>query len=260
MTLFGLLRIKNESRWIREVLAAALPICERIFVLDDNSTDGTPEVCESVSERVTVIRSEFTTLDESRDKSLLLQRVMDCVPDVHLRGNPRSPFWALAIDGDELLDTGPRRQRIVETCRDHPAHAFKLPIKYLWNSDLSLVDRLGHRQIRADGVYAKFARPSVFRLFNRAFRYQTTPWGGNFHCSSIPQELLGQSDNLIGCPIWHLGYNDQADRIRKWEWYNKIDPGNAAEDEYRHCVQGDVVSVPAHARLKHAGPLRLEMM
>ena len=34
MTVFGMLRVRNEARWIEEVLRAALPVCERIFVLD----------------------------------------------------------------------------------------------------------------------------------------------------------------------------------------------------------------------------------
>jgi hypothetical protein len=39
-----------------------------------------------------------------------------------------------------------------------------------------------------------------------------------------------------------------------------MDPNNAFEDNYRHCVQGDVPEVPASAVLRHAGPLKLEMM
>lgn len=259
VTILGMTRIKQESRWIRQVLESFLPVCERIFVLDDNSSDGTPEVAESVSEKITVIRSIETTLDESRDKSVLLQRVMDVVPDIHLRGNVNSPFWCICFDGDEVLDE--KGIRVIRyTLPQTPNHAFKMPIRYLWNSDLSLLTTPGYRQVRTDGVYRNFARPSIFRLFNRGFRFQQTPWGGNFHCSSIPQELLGHAHVNIAAPLWHLGYNDQVDRLRKWDWYNTIDPGNAAEDRYRHCVQGDIPSVPPNLKLLHAGPLRLEMM
>ena len=273
MTVFGMLRIKNEGRWIREVIAAALPLCERVFVLDDHSTDATDEICERMGPKVTVIRSAFEGFDESRDREYLLGRVMNGVSDVHLRGDERSPFWALAIDGDELLDPA-GVAAIRETLADTRHHAFKLPIRYLWNADLTRVmdgvydeakhgSSVGHRSVRMDGVYQTFARPSIFRLMNRNFRFQRTPFGNgaNFHCSSIPQELLHAAHVLIpGAPLWHLGYNDRADRVRKYEWYNRLDPHNESEDSYRHMVQGDVPEIPAEAVLKHAGPLRLEMM
>jgi hypothetical protein len=57
--------------------------------------------------------------------------------------------------------------------------------------------------------------------------------------------------------LYHLGYMCPEDRLRKYQWYNTIDPENESEDRYRHMVQGDIPEVPAHLKLKHAGPLRL---
>jgi glycosyltransferase involved in cell wall biosynthesis len=262
MTVFGMLRIRNEGRWIRAVIEAALPLCERIFILDDHSTDATPELCAAMGEKVTVINSNFDGFDESRDREYLLSRLLNSVGDNHLCGDVNSPFWALAIDGDELLD-GAGVENIRATLQNTEHHAFKLPIRYLWNSDLSLVDRPGYRTVRVDGVYRHFARPSVFRLMNRNFRFQRTPFGNgkNFHCSSIPQELLHAAHVPIpGAPLWHLGYNDRDHRVKKFHWYNKLDPNNEAEDGYRHMVLGDIAEVPSDATCKHAGPLQLEMM
>lgn len=259
--IFGMLRIKNEARWIVRVLNSILPLCERIFILDDHSTDGTPEFCEQLDPRITVMRSEFDDcFDESRDREQLLSRVMGSVSDIHLRGNEKSPFWALAIDGDEILDQSASEP--IKATLGGPTHAYKLPIRYLWDSDMSIFDYgVGMRRVRVDGVYKTFARPSVFRLFNRDFRFQRTPWGGNFHCSSIPQQLLHHAHGTIeSAPLWHLGYNSKWDRIRKYEWYNRMDPNNASEDSYRHMVQGDIPEIAPDARLMHAGPLRLEMM
>lgn len=247
MTIFGMLRIKNEARWIREVIEAILPVCERIFVLDDNSTDGTVETIENWNERVTVCRSPFSGLDEARDKEFLLDRVMNCVSDWHLNGDVKSPFWALAVDGDEVLAPG-GVDAIKSAASVGHAHAYKLPIYYLWN------DRQ-HR--RVDGVYRHFARPSLFRLMNRAFRFQRTPWGGNFHCSSIPQELLHHAHGVCNAPLLHLGYMDREHRLKKYAWYTMQDPNNAAEDNYRHIVQGDVPEIPAAMKLLHAGPLEI---
>jgi hypothetical protein len=63
---------------------------------------------------------------------------------------------------------------------------------------------------------------------------------------------------LPGIPvIIHYGYLCKEDRLRKYEMLNRVDPGNEAEDCYRHIVQGDVPEVPASAVLRHAGPLQL---
>ena len=254
MTVFGLLRVKNEARWIQAVIAAMRPICKRIFVLDDNSDDGTFELCEEVA-GITVFRSPFHGLDERRDKNFLLQRAMECVPGHHLAGDTRSPYWALAIDGDEMLDEG-GPAALKDALTETNEHAFQLPVKYLWDSDLSRYPE--QRQIRVDGVYRRFTRPSVFRLFDGDFLFARTSWTGNLHCSSVPMQLLRETHAVVeGASLWHMGYNDRADRLRKYLWYNEIDPYNQREDYYRHCVQGDLDDVPADARLLHAGPLEL---
>ena len=246
MTIFGCMRVRNEGRWIREVIDSILPLCERVFVLDDHSQDATDEICERY-EKVTLIRSQFEGTDESRDREFLLSRVMGSVSDIHLRGNQRSPYFCLTIDGDEIMSKQGAAV-IKATLPDTDQHAFKLPIWYLWN------DR-NHR--RVDGVYRNFARPSLFRLMNSSFRFQRTPYGGNFHCSSIPQEMLHHAHVLLDAPLLHLGYVDVADRLRKYEWYNTLDPNNSSEDFYRHMVAGDIPEVPATAKLKHAGPLEI---
>ena len=248
-TIFGMLRIKNEARWITRVIESILPACAHVFILDDNSTDNTVELCEAF-DRVSVFRSPFGTLDESRDKNWMLQKLFDAIPaaDQHyLNGNPESPYWCLAIDGDEELAAGDAA--ILAEIVKGQLHTFSPRMLYLWDRP---------NQVRVDGVYANFRRPSLFRLMNRDFTYKSTPWGNgaNFHCSNIPQEMLHHS-TTTDARLLHYGYLEREDRIRKTNWYNTIDPGNEAEDCYRHCVQGDVPEVPADVKLRWAGPLTI---
>jgi len=245
-TIIGALRIKNESCWIERVVRAIQPICSRVLILDDHSTDGTPEICEAAG--ATVIRSPFTGLNESRDKQFLLDRAYEFV-DSQWHGRHDSPFWMLAIDGDEELVADDLS--IISAAAENPAiHAYSLRILYLWDSP---------NQWRVDGVYGNFRRPSLFRLMNPAFTYKTTPFGkdgANFHCSSTPQEMIHHA-RPCEARLLHWGYMDRERRIAKHEWYNRIDPDNHGEDCYRHCIQGDVPEIPAAARLKWAGPLEL---
>lgn len=260
MTIYGMTRCRNEGRWLRNVLSSYLPLCERIYLLDDHSNDSSDEIAEKLDERITVIRSPFEDVtNETRDKNLLISRVMANVSDINLRGNEKSPCWAIHFDSDEQLETS-GIEVIRNALQETKSHAFKLPIKYLWDADLSLVTLPGKRRIRVDGVYRNFARPSIFRLFNSAFTFQETPWGGNFHCSSIPQQLLHHAAETLNAPLLHYGYNHKADRLRKYEWYNRVDPNNAAENFYKHVVQGDIPEVPIDAKLMHAGPMMFEMM
>lgn len=254
MTIYGALRIKNESRWIERVIRAMLPLCDQIFVFDDHSDDGTVEICQSI-ERVNVFPSPFDDRDEARSKDWLLGKIIDAVPeeDQHfLNGNPNSPYTVLWLDGDEELT--PESVDILRAdIASNRAHAFHVRILYLWDRP---------DQYRVDGVYQRFAdlgRPSVFRLMNRAFRFQRTPWGNgrNFHCSSIPQELLHHARPSQAAAL-HWGYLDKEDRLRKFAWYTERDANNENEGFYLHCVQGDIPEVPADARLKWAGPMRFE--
>jgi glycosyltransferase involved in cell wall biosynthesis len=79
------LRIKNEAAHIHEVITSVLPLCGRVFVFDDNSTDDTVAICRSFGARVTVFSSPFVGLDETRDKNWLLART-GCWPGSWRRG------------------------------------------------------------------------------------------------------------------------------------------------------------------------------
>lgn len=250
------LRIRNESRFIRRVIESIKPVCAAIHVLDDRSDDDTAAICEELGcivyrGAVPWVKSgDRMVSDESAGKQFLLERVYDSIPeeDQHFTyGNPESPYFCLAIDGDEELHADDRQ--IVLDAVKGSAHSHALKIVYLWDAT---------NQWRVDGVYGRFARPSLFRLMNQAFTYQKTPFGNgsNFHCSSIPQEMIGHS---VPCEarLLHYGYIDRDLRMRKFQWYSEIDPNNEGEGRYLHCVQGDIPEVPASARLKWAGPLEL---
>ena len=225
--MIGLLRVKNEARWIERSISSILPVCDRVLVMDDHSSDGTPDLCRSI-ERVTVFGSPFTGLDETRDKNWLLDKA-------------RGADWVMMIDGDEMLAPGAVFPQMLATS----AACLSLRILYLWDRE---------EQIRVDGVYGRFWRPSIFRP--GASRFVSTSAGGNFHCGNAPLALQSLS-RPIEASLLHFGYLHREDRLRKYRWYNQVDPGNANEDGYRHMVQGDIPGVPVGARLRHAGPLEL---
>ena len=236
------MRVKNEARWIRSVLHAALQVCEWVYVLDDHSTDETAEICRSVGERLRVFQSPFDTLNEARDKNWLLDTIRQTVDEAD---------WVLSIDGDELLMDP---FELIVTVESGRADCYALRVLYLW-------DR--HDQVRTDGVYGRFWRPSLFRLRpqinTKIDSFHATANGGNFHCGNVPHGFAAHAQRTE-IRLLHFGYLDASDRRRKFDWYNKNDPNNMAEDHYQHIIQGDRGGPPARMPLKHAGPLALEAL
>jgi glycosyltransferase involved in cell wall biosynthesis len=283
----GMLRIHNEARWIEEVIVSTLALCGRVFILDDHSTDETPAILQRLvnrlgSERIVVIHSPFTGLNESRDKCFLHDQIIaNCKPE-----------WILCIDGDEVLE-GPGAEAIRRTIALYPeVNSWALKIEFLWNHP---------HQVRADRIYGDFWRPSLYRAYHEVpgnadsrrllqeFRFQSTPFGRitdkdkpNLHCSSVPQRMI-HGFKRIPARLKHYGYMERSWRVAKLDYYTSIDWENAAEDCYRHMCQGDspllaelpkiwkmlnagvltdaqvmkLLEVPATARLVHAGPLEL---
>jgi len=225
----GALRIKNEPR-IAEVVKSLLPICDRVIIFDDHSTDDTIARA-SVAPGVSVIESPFPeTVDESRDKNYLLTAIRKAGPE-----------WVIWIDGDEVLRSRdvPKLREALEKSRD--AASFSFRICYLWDDD---------KHIRVDGIYQNFRRARAFRLHKQpsGLAFPKTTFGGNFHCSNIPRGLRG---GRIHLPVWlkHYGYMEPAERRRKFEWYNKIDPNNHHEDGYKHIVGRPSRHAPGPVRL-----------
>ncbi len=228
----GMLRIKDESRWIGTVLRAALAACDHVFVMDDHSTDDTVHICRSFMSKVTVLPSPFAGLDEARDKSWLLNKIREVM----------APGWILAIDGDEELINP---EAIVKSVLSGASECYALQVLYLWDK---------REQVRTDGVYGRFWRPSLFRV-RAGDAFKITRSGGNFHCGNVPGGF--ENSTRSEAQLLHFGYMEAADRKRKFAWYNQHDPGNVLEDGYRHMIQGDPDGPPAQAKLRHAGPLSL---
>jgi len=213
------MRVKNEANHLHEVLVRALALCQRVFVLDDHSADETREICNSFGERVTVFPSPFEGLDEARDKNYLLKKIFDARPE-----------WVLWIDGDEVLEvSGPAKLK--RAVQSHPMiGAFSLRIAYLWNDV---------RQVRVDGIYGRFTRPTFFRLREQPLDrlcFQASGHGGNFHCGNVPKGLVG-SIRESDVRLKHYGYLTPDQRQAKYDWYNSVDPNNASEDNYRHLIE-----------------------
>lgn len=236
MNFAAMLRVKDESRWIARVLKSLKPLCDRIYLLDDHSSDDTHEIAESFP-GVHVFPSPFEGLNETRDKNYILNEAF-------------ADGWAdyiVAVDGDEELEAA-GQYKIRKLCEEQQPLAAYMHVVYLWDKP---------DQWRSDGLFKAFHRPSLFKMDRKHRTYISTNRNGNLHCSNVPHSLI---QHAVGTDIklLHWGWFDQELRARKYRYYNTVDPANEIEDQYRHAVIGDPCGPAADAVTKHAGPLRLE--
>jgi len=215
----GLMRIKNESQSIRESIESQLPICDRVLVLDDHSTDGTQDIVRSFGDRCVLVDSQFDGVSEGRDKRFLLAYAIAV-----------NPAWVLWIDGDEVLEDNAKRLFEEEFARPE-ACAYVLRMLYFWDS---------LTQIRMDGVYGYIAKPSLFRVRGQDTSKLFIPAGtgsADLHNNgNCPVGLVGHA-YASAARIKHYGYVHKEERHRKYEFYNRLDPNNESEDGYRHIIE-----------------------
>jgi hypothetical protein len=166
-----------------------------------------------------LIESPFQGVDEGRDKSYLLRHLISA-----------NPAWALWIDGDEELemraDTVLKRE-MAQT----GIGSLLMRVLYFWNAE---------DKVRVDGVYAHMSRVSAFRVRGQDPAKLHFPRGdgsANLHNGgNCPQGVTGYCV-ASEARIKHYGYLTWEERQRKYEFYNKVDPNNEAEDCYRHIIE-----------------------
>lgn len=231
----GLMRVKNEARWIEESLESLLLACGRVFVFDDHSVDGTPEICEKTA-GVTLIRSPFSGLNEGRDKAFLLNAA---------RGATAAE-WFFFVDGDEVVEKdGGKKLRELLRCPIKDVRVADVTVLYYWN---------GTDGVRWDKNFKRFEATRVIAPKKEAvFSYGDGP--AQLHCGCVPDELLGSSRYMLDLALWHYGYMEAEVRRNKFEWYRANDSGNAREGNYLHILQGDPGGPGPKEELRHGGPL-----
>ncbi|RPH96034.1 methyltransferase domain-containing protein, partial [candidate division KSB1 bacterium] len=137
------MNIKNEDRWLRDVLNGIARIADGIVILDDGSTDQTPWICQVHPAVMEYDRQENVPLDKVRDKNHILQMALRQKPD-----------WILCMDGDELLeDSAARRIYHALRTKEPDVGGFDFEFLYMWND-------LAH--YRVDGIYNHILHPCLF--------------------------------------------------------------------------------------------------
>lgn len=202
--LTAMMLVRNEAdRYLTEVLSELSKFVDEIIILDDGSTDHTPDICLSFP-KVRLYRETESLM--AKDESAARIKLWDYTVN-------RDPEWILAIDADEVFEKRMAHEVAGLISQDEfDAVEFRL------------FDFWGDRQhYRVDGYWD----PWVKRV-RMLFRYnprQTYSWPRRkLHCGRIPLEARGpipvyQSDIRVK----HYGWIRTQDIQRKYLRYKEFD-------------------------------------
>ena len=201
----GMLRVRNQAKYIQRTLDAAGTFCKEIVVLDGKSDDGTYEICRRHPKVVRVEQREPPIEKggaEADDRNLLLQMAKE-----------RNPCFLFAMDGDEIFEA--RAASAVQHMLDFNAvdiDLFCFHVFTFWDDE-------GH--YRADGIWGGMMQGRLFRnLPNQKIYYRKEM--GEVHCGSHPF-VPDEARSFTFLRLKHFGYVDRAQRERKYKWYTEND-------------------------------------
>lgn len=193
--------VRNEEhRFLKDVIAKACLWADKIIVVDDCSTDGTFQICQSFAPKVEVYAHTFGRSMFGEDESALREFLWQKVRRVASEGD-----WIVSLDADEEFDTtftqwGPSFTR---SSGNYDYVTFKL------------ADMWTPTQYRVDGYWSP--------LITRMFRYQNQPFGvtGKLHAGCIPAYVWQTKNQYMRSHIRlkHLGWIRDEDKKRKAEFY-----------------------------------------
>ncbi len=86
----GILLVRNEDRFLRRAVGNVLDFCDRIFIADHQSTDGTFELAQELARESAKI--EPHRIRDPRESSEMLEPFAN------------TQTWVLGVDGDEIYD------------------------------------------------------------------------------------------------------------------------------------------------------------
>lgn len=223
--LLAMLPVHNEAgRYLKTVLKQLSSLVDGIVILDDASTDETPEICRNHSGVIRYHRLKeplFRT-----DEAALRRKLWEMTVEF-------DPGWIIAIDADEVFESGIEREIGLLTGEKRFDLIF-FTMYHFWG-DLT--------QYRVDGLWdpALSKTPCLFR-FQKNLAYH---WPDRkLHCGRFPLECYERPVGVSKLGLLHLGYVRPEEQLHKFQRYLALDPNGQL------CPVDHYQSIIAPPRLK----------
>lgn len=202
--LIGCSLVRNEAgRYLEKVLEQMRSVCDRIIVLDDHSTDDTPEICRSYGAEVFYSDRSYWGSDELRQRKFLWELA------THGAGDGD---WILCLDADETI---PNIELLPEKLKQAEQYSCD-------GLGFNLYDMWSPTHYRDDALWSAHTRDWVMCVrydASREYIWRNT----TLHCGRFPVNActrIGQT----GMALQHWGWSLPEDRKEKFERYMRADP------------------------------------
>lgn len=216
--IYGVLVAKNEAnRYLEACLAHMMPIFDQVFVFDDLSIDGTPDIARSMGCEVAV-RSELQPSFVDHEGRFRQSAWVT----MYGRLKPKIGDWAFAFDADEFL-VGENVGKVLRDKIDlalHDGHdglTIQIPEVFGYSVD-------GEPMVRTDGFWKEITGVRAAPI-RPGMRFRNKAMG----CGSVPDyatnPLAVEELHLL-----HYGYAEYQDRCAKYDFYSSLtDSGHNPE-------------------------------
>ncbi len=199
----GAMLVRNETgRWLEKVLEQMRSICDDFVVLDDCSTDETPDICKAYGADVFPSIQSYWGTNELKQRKFLWELATH---------GARFGDWVLCLDADETFDHPEQIQTYVMKADKAGCNSLAFTLYDMWDETHYRDDRywVAHK-----GVW-----PFCVKYEDADYFWKETP----LHCGRFP---INAGCKIASCPvkIQHWGWSRPEDRQEKYERYMKYDP------------------------------------
>lgn len=197
--------VKNEAgRFLRQVLEEHRKYIDEAVIIDDGSTDDTPDICMEVLDGIPLRLIRNTESKFSNEYELRTQLWREVIQ--------QDPEWILTLDADEVFE-GRFIQNIGDLLRNTRSDLLCFRLYDFWDEEHYREDMYwsSHRSYR----------PFLLR-YNKDFPYT---WNQSpQHCGRLPENVFQVPHELSNLRLKHLGWSRPEFRVSKFARYMHLDP------------------------------------
>jgi len=205
MKIIGLMLVRNEEeRWLKDVLIRMKLLCDKVIILDDDSTDNTAQICRNFNCEVYTSEKSLWGVNELIQRQKLFQLGIS-----YANNND----WLICLDADEVL--------VIQHI-SYLKHVMKSVSNGINGLAFRLYDMWNEKQYRADNLWTAHNRYWTMAIrYRENFNYE---WIQRpLHCGRFPMNSSPQTMPTF-IPIKHMGWSREEDRIKKYNRYIEVDP------------------------------------
>lgn len=201
----AMMPVRNEAdRFLPHILKYLVELVDGVVILDDASTDETPELCRKHPLVVSYRRLKRPAFiqNEGAFRKLLWEMTVEL-----------KPSWVLALDADEIFETKAKKEINRLICQKE-YELIRFPVYHFWG-DLT--------RYRVDGLWNPFF--SKIACLYRYNKNQIYRWPERrLHCGRFPLTAYLSPSFFSPIRLLHLGYVDKTNHPQKYQRYLSSDP------------------------------------